>query len=195
MCIYIYIYIYIRHRAPSTAWRDSFFERSEYNDFNTQWSMIPTMDDHSSFTNLGPPDPWVTRPPPPPTPPLVTLKPLFRVSTSNQNFDPFWKPWNLSNKTQNPPKTLPKTLPKRLQNSILSSNARNAQKMQPSHTKTSFLMFPGLQKSSQNRCQNAFKIGFILDALLEPQKIWFLMLKRCQDGSPNFPFFFFSKIV
>ena len=30
------IYIYIRHRAPSTAWRDSFFERSEYNDFNTQ---------------------------------------------------------------------------------------------------------------------------------------------------------------
>ena len=65
VCIHIYIYIYtcfiyimwiiytyIRHRAPSTAWRDSFFERSEYNDFNTQWSMIPTMVGHSSFTNI-----------------------------------------------------------------------------------------------------------------------------------------------
>ena len=32
----------------------------------------------------------------------------------------------------------------------------------------SFLTFPGPRKSSQNRCQNAFKISFILDTLLEP---------------------------
>ena len=62
--------------------------------------------------------------------------------------------------------------------------------MQPSYTKTSFLTFTGLQKSSQNRCQNAFKIGFILDTLLEPPKIRFLMLKRRQDGSPKFRIFF-----
>ena len=61
--------------------------------------------------------------------------------------------------------------------------------MQPFHTKTSFLTFPDPRKSSQNRCQNAFKISFILDTLLEPQKIRFLMLKRRQDGPPKFPIF------
>ena len=58
----------------------------------------------------------------------------------------------------------------------------------------SFLTFQDLRKSSQNRCQNALKISFILDTLLEPQKIRFLMLKRRQDGRPKF-LFFFSKIV
>ena len=77
---------------------------------------------------------------------------------------------------------------------MLSCNARNPQKMQPSYTKTSFLTFTGLQKSSKNRCQNALKIGSILDTLLEPQKIRFLMLKSCQDGSPNFRFFFKNRI-
>ena len=62
--------------------------------------------------------------------------------------------------------------------------------MQPFHTKTSFLTFPDPRKSSQNRCQNALKISFILDTLLEPQKIRFLMLKRRQDGPPKFPIFF-----
>jgi len=33
------------------------------------------------------------------------------------------------------------------------------------------------------------KISFILDTLLEPQKIRFLMLKRRQDGPPKFPIF------
>ena len=61
--------------------------------------------------------------------------------------------------------------------------------MQPSYTKTSFLTFQALQKSSPNRCQNAFKISFVFDTLLEPQKIRFLMLKRRQDGSPKFPSF------
>ena len=103
------------------------------------------------------------------------------------------KALNPLNKAQNPPKTLAKTLPKRLQNSILSSNARNPQKMRPSYTKTSFLTVPGLQKSSQNRCQNVFKISFVLDTLLESPKIRFLKLKRRQDGRPKFPFIFFKK--
>ena len=102
---------------------------------------------------------------------------------------PFWKPQNPVKLVQKAPKTVPKTLPKRLQNSILSSNARNPQKMQPSYTKTSFLTFSGLQKSSQIRCQNAFKISFVLATLLEPQKIRFVTLKRRQDGSPKFPIF------
>ena len=78
-------------------------------------------------------------------------------------------------KSQNPPrfaqkapKTLPKTLPKRLSNSILCSNTRNVQKWYHYGTKTTFWLFAGLQKSSQNRCQNAFKISFILDTLLDP---------------------------
>ena len=62
--------------------------------------------------------------------------------------------------------------------------------MQHFHTKTSFLTFPDPRKSSQNRCQNALKISLILDTLLEPQKIRFLMLKRRQDGPHKFPFFF-----
>ena len=66
--------------------------------------------------------------------------------------------------------------------------------MHPSYTKTYFLTFAGLQKSSSNRCQNAFKIWIILDTLLEPQKIPFLMLKRRQDGSPNFQFFFKNRL-
>ena len=69
---------------------------------------------------------------------------------------------------QKAPKTLPKTLPKRLSNSILCSNTRNVQKWYHYGTKTTFLLFAGRQKSSQNRCQNAFKIGCILDTLLEP---------------------------
>ena len=32
----------------------------------------------------------------------------------------------------------------------------------------SFLTFPDLRKSSQNRCKNAFKISFMLETLLEP---------------------------
>ena len=144
---------------------DSFLKRREYNVFNTQWSMIPTMVGHSSFTTIRAARPMGHPPRPPLEAPLTSLEPLFRVSTSNQKFAPSSKPWNPLNKTQKPPKTLPKTPPKRLQNSILSSNARNPQKMQPSYMKTSFLTFPGLQKSSQNRCQNAFKISFVFDTL------------------------------
>ena len=118
------------------------------------------------------------------------MKSLFRLPTSSSKFDSFPNPQNPPNQAQNASKTLPQTLPKRIQNSISSYNARNPKKMQPFHTKTSFLTFPDPRKSSQNRCQNALKISFILDTLLEPQKIRFLMLKRRQDGPPKFPIFF-----
>ena len=121
--------------------------------------------------------------------PLTALEPLFRLPTSSSKFDSFPNPQNPPNQAQNASKTLPQTLPKRIQNSISSYNARNPKKMQPFHTKTSFLTFPDPRKSSQNRCQNALKISFILDTLLEPQKIRFLMLKRRQDGRPKFPIF------
>ena len=39
------------------------------NDFNTQWSMIPTMDDHSSFTNIRAARPTPHPPSPPPSRP------------------------------------------------------------------------------------------------------------------------------
>ena len=45
---------------------------------------------------------------------------------------------------------------------------RNVQKWYHYGTKTTFGLLAGLQKSSQNRCQNAFKISFMLDSLFEP---------------------------
>ena len=108
---------------------------------------------------------------------------LFKAPKSNQN---------RSKSSEN----RPQDLPKQLQNSILFSNTRKLKKMQLSCTKTSFLTFTGLQKSSQNRCQNAFKIGFVLDTLLEARKIRFFISKRRQDGSLKFPICcFFLKIV
>ena len=99
----------------------------------------------------------------PPTRMLELVSASKRVPTSPSKLDSFSKPQNPPKIVQKAPKTAPKTLPKRVPNSILSCNARNPEKMQPSYTKTSFLTFTGLQKSSQNRCQNAFKIGIILD--------------------------------
>ena len=121
--------------------------------------------------------------------PLASLEPLFRLPTSASKLDSFSKPQNPPKIVQKAPKTVPKTLPKRLQNSLLSSHARNPQKMQPSYTKTSFWMFNGLQKSSQNRCQKAFQFCAILKTLLETQKIRFSKLKTSQDGPQKFPKF------
>ena len=120
----------------------------------------------------------------------MTLKQLFRLPTSGSKLDAFSKPQNPPKIAQKAPKTVPQTLPKRIQNSISYYNAPKSKKMQPFHTKTSFLTFPDPRKSSQNRCQNALKISFILDTFLEPQKIRFLMLKRRQNGPPKFPIFF-----
>ena len=86
-------------------------------------------------------------------------------------------------------KNLPKTLPKLLQNRISSCNARNPEKKRPSHTKPSFLTFPSLRKSFQNRCPHAFIIGSVLDALLEPPKFRIWMPKRRQDGPQKSHYF------
>ena len=72
----------------------------------------------------------------PATPPLASLEPLFRLPTSASKLDSFSKPQNPPKIVQKAPKTVPKTLPKREQNSMLSYNARNPQKMHPSYTKT-----------------------------------------------------------
>ena len=155
--------------CPKHEWACLVTERSEFNDVNVQRSTISTIyDQHCRWWTgqrsiLGPPEPTFTSP-------LTSLEPLFRLPTSSSKFDSFPNPQNPPNQAQNASKTLPQTLPKRIQNSISSYNARNPKKMQPFHTKTSFLTFPDPRKSSQNRCQNALKISFILEALLEPQK-------------------------
>ena len=93
---------------------------------------------------------------------------------------------NRPKSSQNPAPDLSKTAPKRclmLQTPKIKNNATL-------HTKTSFLTFPDPRKWSRNRRKNALKIRFILDTLLEHQQIQFLMMKRRQDGSPKFVFFF-----
>ena len=129
----------------------------------------------------------------PPTPPVQQNLSLFVAFSFGFNFVFFFKPLlNLPKPpkiVQKASKTLPKTLAKLLQNCISSCNARNPKKIRPSHTKPSFLTFPSLRKSFQNRCPNAFIIGSILDALLEPPKIRIWMPKRRQDGPPKFHYF------
>ena len=115
----------------------------------------------------------------PANPRLACLKSLFWLPTSASKLDSFSKPQNPTFDAPNPPKTLPKTLPKRLPNSILCSNTRNVQKWYHYYTKTTFWLFSSLQKSSQNRCQNAFKVG-----PLGIIKIRFLMLNNCQQENP-----------
>ena len=155
------------------------FQCPTINDFNEQRSTMPMMDWSTISIKAARSDFHL---------PLLALEPRFRLPTSASKLDSFSKPQNPAKMVQKAPKTVPKTLPKRFQNSILSSNARNPQQMQPSYTKASFLTFTGLQKSSQNRCQNAFKIGFILDTLFKPQNIRFLNLTRLQDGPPKLSF-------
>ena len=89
---------------------------------------------------------------------------------------------------QNPPQDPPKTASKYhfiLQTPKLKNNTTLPRFC-------SFLTFPGLPKSIRNRRQNAFKNGFILETLLEPQKIRFSKLKSSQEGPNKFPKF--SKI-
>ena len=101
------------------------------------------------------------------------------------------KPPKIAQKTS---KNLPKTPPKPLPNRISSCNARNLKKIRPSHTKPSFLTFPGLRKSLQNRYQNAFRIDSLLDALLESPKLRIWMLKRRQDGPLIFHYFYLNPL-
>ena len=158
-----------RHEVGVFGHRAKRVRRCQYptiNDVNDLRCKLSMMDWSTIVIRAARPSPRL-----PVTPPFASLEPLFRLPTSPSKLNSFSKPQNPPKIVQKAPKTVPKTLPKRVQNSILSYNARNHQKMHPSYTKTSFLTFPGLQKSSQNRCQYAFKIGFVLDTLLEPQKI------------------------
>ena len=96
---------------------------------------------------------------------------------------------NRPKSSQNPAPDPSKTAPKRrlmLQHPKIKNNATLPRFC-------SFFTFPDPRKSSQNRCKNAFKISFMLDTLLEPSKIRFLMLKRRQDGPPNYQFFLFNR--
>ena len=139
---YYYLLTIIRHRAPGTKWVCLVTERSEFDDVNTQRSMMSTIYDASyrwwtgqrSF--LGPTYPPADSGHLPATPPLAFLKSLFRLPTSASKFISFSKPQNPPKIVQKAPKTVPKTLPKRVQNSVLSYYARNPQKMHPSYTKT-----------------------------------------------------------
>ena len=138
-------------------WRDRSCRRLD--DSNGQQSMMPAMD--WSFTNIR-----AARPVPhtPPHGPQTTFSAfnlgfkiglLFEAPKSSQN-----RPKS----SENPPPDPPKTAPERrliLQTPKIKNNATLPRFC-------SFLTFPGPRKSSQNRCQNAFKISFMLDTLLEP---------------------------
>ena len=130
----------------------------------------------------------------PPTPPPRAEFSFFFAFNFGFEFLLFFKPLpNLPKPpkiAQKASKNLPKTPPKLLPNRISSCNARNLKKIRPSHTKPSFLTFPGLRKSFQNRYQNAFIIDSLLDALLEPPKLRIWMLKRRQDGPLKFHDFY-----
>ena len=89
---------------------------------------------------------------------------------------------NRPKSSQNPPQDPPKTAPKRrlmLETPKLKNNATLPRFC-------SFLTFQDLRKSSQNRCQNAFKIGLCWIPSWSLKKYEFLMLKRHQDGPPKF---------
>ena len=144
--LYIYIYIY-PPPCPSlrgTKWAWLFTERSEFNDFNDQRSMIPRINGQwcrwwtGQRSIIGPPDPSATSP-------FTSLEPLFRLPTSSSKFDSFPNPQNPPNQAQNASKTLPQTLPKRIQNSISSYNARNPKKCNPSIRKPHFWRFQTLE--------------------------------------------------
>ena len=92
---------------------------------------------------------------------------FFAFQLRLQNWTPFKAPKSSQNRpknSQNPAPDPSKTAPKQhliLQTPKIKNNATLPRFC-------SFLTFPGPRKSSQNRCQNAFKISFILDTLLEP---------------------------
>ena len=186
--IYIYIYIYIRHRAracEARVWRDRSCRRL-YGDLGL--ATLSWMD--WSFTNIRAtiPSPRLTAGFPSwPCNHFFGLQLrfkiwlLFKIRKSTQI-----RPASSQNPLPNPFKTAPKRH-LILQTPNIKNNATLSRFC-------SFLTFPGPRKSSPNRCRNAFKISFVLDTLLEPYEIRFLMLKRLQNGSSNFPIFFKNRL-
>ena len=133
--------------------------------------------------------------PPPCRRPRSTSQIFFHVShsTSASILYSFSNPFQASPSHQKSSKKLPKPSPRPSQNYFKTAShlatPEILKKIRPSHTKPSFLTFPSLRKSFQNRCPNAFIIGSILDALLEPPKIRIWMPKRRQDGPLSFHYF------
>ena len=132
------------------------------NDFNDLRSTLSMMD--CSTTNIRAAR---TSPRLPVTSPLRPWNHFFGFQLRLQNWTPFKTPKSSQNRpksSQNPAPDPSKTAPKRrlmLQPPKIKNNATLPRFC-------SFLTFPGPRKSSQNRCQNAFKISFMLDTLLEP---------------------------
>ena len=120
-----------------------------------------------------------------PTPPSCLWNHFFGFQLRLQNWTPFKTPKSSQNRpksSQNPAPDPSKTAPKRrlmLQPPKIKNNATLPRFC-------SFLTFPGLAKSSQNRCQNGFKICVFLETLLEAQKTRFCKLKSSQNGPQNF---------
>ena len=92
---YVYIYIYIRHRAPGTKWACLVTERSEFDDVNTQRSMMSTIYDQccrwwtGQRSFLGPTYPPVDSRP---TPLLRPWNHFFGFQLRLQNSSPFQSP-------------------------------------------------------------------------------------------------------
>ena len=165
----IYIYPPPCPSLRGTKWAWLFTERSEFNDFNDQRSMIPRINGQwcrwwtGQRSIIGPPEPL-------PTSPLLTLETIFRLPTSSSKFDSFPNPQNPPNQAQNASKTLPQTLPKRIQNSISSYNARNPKKCNPSIRKPHFWRFQTLENRPKIDAKTPWKSALSWIPSWNPQK-------------------------
>ena len=165
--IYIYIYIYIISLSlspppcPKHDMACFFTERSESHDYNIQVII------QRSLTIPNAQDSFWVRPTYLPTTPSCLWNHFFGLQLRPRNLT-LYKPPGLKS-TQNRPKSFPNP-----QNGSKTTChlaiPKILKKCTPPIRKFHFLTFPSPQKSFQNRCQNAFKIGFILDTLLESQK-------------------------
>ena len=130
-----------------------------------------------------------------PTPPPMICRSFLDVLKCGFKIASFSKPQNPTLGAQKAPKKPSKPSPKPSQNRSKTALILQTPEIKNNATLPrfcSFLTFPGLAKSSQNRCQNGFKICVFLETLLEAQKTRFCKLKSSQDGPQNFPKF--SKI-
>ena len=172
--LYTYIYIYIYIYPPPCPWhevgvfghRAKRVRRCQYptiNDVNDLRSMLSMMDWSTIVFRAARSSGHLHV-----NPPLTTLKSLFRLPTSASKLDSFSKPQNPPKIVQKAPKTVPKTLPKRLSKKQLMFQRPKCSKIIPLWYENRIFAFAKPSKSFQNRCQNSFKICFMLDTRLEP---------------------------
>ena len=153
------IIIIIRHRVPGTKWACLVTERSEFDDVNTQRSMMSTIYDAScrwwtgqrSF--LGPPDPPVDSR----WPPLSRLwNHFFGFQLRLQNWTPFQSP-KIHPKSS---KKLRKPSPRPSQNAFQRAPYCPTPEMFKNGTtmirKPHFASSHALRNRFKNRCQNPF---------------------------------------